>query len=474
MRQRTIVLLMAAGLVTMWATWAGATTFLTEDFESGQGTWTQNSGTWTTEATPADPKGLSWKSPDGVITRASKSFDSGTSDVIRIKFDFYTNSAATNTQRCWGGLQDVGANQTPVVDNAMMRIGTNNLANYQFHYWSTALQVVDTGVPLAVGWHSVEIKATMSTQVIDWKIDTASGSVTNTSLVVRPNGVVLGYNYSNGSAGDPDTSVYYDNIVVDDGGAAATYQLNTSVVGGNGTIAPPSGPQPANSVVNLTASPNPGYQVKQWTGTDNDTLKTNANTVTMTSAKTVTVEFEAIVVCVRPVMTAAVSKKVHGTAGTFSIDLLAAGATECRKNGATTVEVTFDRAIALVTGTPADVAVTSGSVTAVAAAGSVLTVTCSGMTANAKTTMTFPGVADAQAGCATSTSESSLCIRNLYGDAAQSGGTNVIDMSHIKSQVNKTVTDQNFRNDVDATGGINVLDMNAVKGNLNKTVTACP
>ena len=179
--------------------------------------------------------------------------------------------------------------------------------------------------------------------------------------------------------------------------------------------------------------------------------------------------------CVAPVMTAAASKKVHGTAGTFSIDLLAAGATECRKNGATTVEVTFDRAIALVTGTPADVAVTSGSVTAVAAAGSVLTVTCSGMTNNAKTTMTFPGVADGQTGCSAFVSPSSLCIRNIKGDSASGfGAVNVIDLNAIKNQVNIVVTGSNFRCDVDATGKINVLDLNECKNNINKTVGACP
>jgi hypothetical protein len=74
----------------------------------------------------------------------------------------------------------------------------------------------------------------------------------------------------------------------------AQYQLTTSVVGGNGTLAPASGPQNANAVVTLTATPAAGYQVQAWVGTNNDASKANINTVTMTSAKSVTVQFQAI------------------------------------------------------------------------------------------------------------------------------------------------------------------------------------
>ena len=70
--------------------------------------------------------------------------------------------------------------------------------------------------------------------------------------------------------------------------------LNTSVVGGHGTLAPVGGPQAVNAVVTLTATPESGYRVMAWTGTDNDTLKTNANTVTMAGDKTITVAFEPI------------------------------------------------------------------------------------------------------------------------------------------------------------------------------------
>ena len=41
----------------------------------------------------------------------------------------------------------------------------------------------------------------------------------------------------------------------------------------------------------LTATPDAGYQVKSWSGTDDDTLTTVNNTVTMDADRTVTVEF---------------------------------------------------------------------------------------------------------------------------------------------------------------------------------------
>jgi hypothetical protein len=47
-----------------------------------------------------------------------------------------------------------------------------------------------------------------------------------------------------------------------------------------------------NNVIDLTAYPDIGYKVKQWTGTDDDTSISRYNAVTMTGDKYVTVEFE--------------------------------------------------------------------------------------------------------------------------------------------------------------------------------------
>ena len=72
------------------------------------------------------------------------------------------------------------------------------------------------------------------------------------------------------------------------------YTLTTSVVGGHGTLAPYTGPQNANTMITLTATPDSGYQVKAWTGADNDSVTTETNTVTMAANKKIRVEFEPI------------------------------------------------------------------------------------------------------------------------------------------------------------------------------------
>jgi hypothetical protein len=72
---------------------------------------------------------------------------------------------------------------------------------------------------------------------------------------------------------------------------ATMYELTVTVVSGHGTVEPNSGSYSAGTVVTLTATPEVGYYMRQWTGTDDDTSCGLTNTVTMDSDKTVTVEF---------------------------------------------------------------------------------------------------------------------------------------------------------------------------------------
>ncbi len=81
----------------------------------------------------------------------------------------------------------------------------------------------------------------------------------------------------------------------DAGGESATkYTLTASVTGGNGSVSPASGTYDEGTVVTLNASPADGYQVKAWSGTDDDTSKNNTNTITMSANHTVTVEFQSV------------------------------------------------------------------------------------------------------------------------------------------------------------------------------------
>ena len=67
-----------------------------------------------------------------------------------------------------------------------------------------------------------------------------------------------------------------------------------------GSISPVAGiyTKNQNEAVLLTAHPNSGWQVHYWSGTDNDFSTATANTVTMTSDKTVRVYFEKIPIAV--------------------------------------------------------------------------------------------------------------------------------------------------------------------------------
>ncbi|MBI4581092.1 MAG: hypothetical protein HY718_15415, partial [Planctomycetes bacterium] len=68
--------------------------------------------------------------------------------------------------------------------------------------------------------------------------------------------------------------------------------LAVTVEGGPGTVTPVSGKHNQGSVVTLKAQPEQKYQVQSWSGTDDDSLKTLENKVTMSGDKTVTVRFE--------------------------------------------------------------------------------------------------------------------------------------------------------------------------------------
>jgi len=112
-----------------------------------------------------------------------------------------------------------------------------------------------------------------------------------------------GYGVKSWTGTDDDTLTTLQNAVTMNEDKSVTvafeqltlYYLTTSVVGGNGSIAPPSGPYYDREVITLTATPDPNYKVKAWSGTDDDTLTTAQNTVTINGADAhVTVEFMPI------------------------------------------------------------------------------------------------------------------------------------------------------------------------------------
>ncbi|MEJ2703019.1 MAG: S8 family serine peptidase, partial [Sedimentisphaerales bacterium] len=136
---------------------------------------------------------------------------------------------------------------------------------------------------------------------------TAAGQLTDSSGVdagdPQTDSVLLSDAYTTRTDGEPDTGridmgVHYPAV------PAKLVQLNITIVDANvpvdpnaahGRVEPASGTYRQYEVVRLTAYPDPGYRVKQWTGTDNDSPTDPNNTlITLTADADVTVEFQEI------------------------------------------------------------------------------------------------------------------------------------------------------------------------------------
>jgi uncharacterized repeat protein (TIGR02543 family) len=153
-----------------------------------------------------------------------------------------------------------------------------------------------------------------------------------------------GYGVRSWQGTDNDASVAMINKVTVDGIKTVTVefaplgslgnQLTTMVIGGNGKLWPLSGKFTSGVTVNLIATPNTGFKVKKWTGTDDDTSTAQTNKVTMSTAKSVTVEFEEIAVSAAPTenngnqneptptTSPSINPATDGTCGGFGVSLM--------------------------------------------------------------------------------------------------------------------------------------------------------
>jgi hypothetical protein len=169
-----------------------------------------------------------------------------------------------------------------------------------------------------------------------------------------------------------------------------------------------------------------------------------------------------------------VSSKVHGSAGTFDIDLplVGARAVECRSSGDTgdyTMIFTFVNDLLSVGG--ASVTNGSGTVSSSMIDGGDshrYIVSLSGISNGQSITVTLSNVIDSAGDHADTVSES---MGILVGDTTADRSVNSGDISQTKSQSGTVVTSSNFREDVNADGSINSGDIALVK---SKSGTAPP
>jgi hypothetical protein len=169
-----------------------------------------------------------------------------------------------------------------------------------------------------------------------------------------------------------------------------------------------------------------------------------------------------------PMVQNAVSRKTHGNAGTFDVDLPLSGTpgVECRSGGATgdyTIVVTFAANVS-VSGTP-QAAVTSGSGTigsgGVSSGGTVIT-------SGNVVTIPLTNAANAQTIRVTlnnvnGSTNLTVPMSVLIGDVDGNGAVNATDVAITKSRSGQPVDATTFRADVSADGSINATDVALVK-----------
>ena len=165
----------------------------------------------------------------------------------------------------------------------------------------------------------------------------------------------------------------------------------------------------------------------------------------------------------------AVSRKVHGAAGTFDVGLPLVGTPgiECRSGGATNdyqVVITFGGPVTLAN---AQVTQGTGSVSSTTPNNNQVFVNLTGVT-NAQTIqLTLFAVNDG-----TITSDVTVPMSILVGDTTANGAVNSSDIAQTQSQSGQVVTVDNFREDVTANGTINSSDLALVQSKSGTGLSA--
>lgn len=167
-------------------------------------------------------------------------------------------------------------------------------------------------------------------------------------------------------------------------------------------------------------------------------------------------------------LTSAVSRKMHGNAGTFDIPLPLTGGpgVECRSsNGNHKLVFTFT--LNVVSGN-ATVTTGTGSVSGNPIfAGNTMTVNLTGVTDVQKITITLTGVTSSTSQVLPDTA---ISMNMLIGDTNGNKTVNASDIGQTKGQSGVPVTTANFREDVTANGSINASDVGLVKSKSGNTL----
>jgi uncharacterized delta-60 repeat protein len=173
--------------------------------------------------------------------------------------------------------------------------------------------------------------------------------------------------------------------------------------------------------------------------------------------------------CVPLQLSWAVSRKNHGAAGNFDVDLPISGqpGVECRTGGAGgnhTLVFTFNNQI--VSGNASVTSGTGNVSGSPSVSGNTMTVNLTGVTNVQTLTVTLSGVTDQFSQVLPDTPVS---VKMLIGDTTGNGSVNASDVGQSKSQIGQPVTAMNFRADVNVSGAINGTDVAIVKAHSGES-----
>jgi len=173
---------------------------------------------------------------------------------------------------------------------------------------------------------------------------------------------------------------------------------------------------------------------------------------------------------VPPTLLSAVSRKIHGSAGTFDLPLTldpsAAPTVEPRLGGPTTLLFTFSKDVVASDGllSANEFTLTNATFVSASIVSSNLTLNLTNVVDQSKVTVVLNGFSDSDGNALAGTN--AVIVRSLYGDVNQSGTVNAVDLQQVKNNLLAALTPANFLCDVNSSGTINAVDLQQIKNNL--------
>ncbi|HQR12510.1 MAG TPA: hypothetical protein PLW68_14390, partial [Casimicrobiaceae bacterium] len=167
-----------------------------------------------------------------------------------------------------------------------------------------------------------------------------------------------------------------------------------------------------------------------------------------------------------PAFVSAASRKTHGTAGTFDLQLAATPlnpTTESRAGPAQTIVFTFDKPIA--SADPPTVTEGTAAFGSMSFSGSEVIMNFTGVISPQYVTFNLANVASTDGGTG---GTGSVRVGFLFGDVNQTRQVTVADVGLVNSVLLQAVSNANFLRDVNVDGRLTVSDVGLTNSNLLK------